>query len=121
MMSAMPEVIVGRACDLAPGQLVTCIIDGRQVCVANIDGRYVAFRDTCPHQGARLSQGTVAGTMMPSPPHQYKYGMHGCIIRCPWHGWEFDMRSGQAIFDPGRRRLASYDVSVVNGDIAVHY
>jgi nitrite reductase (NADH) small subunit len=117
----MTAVIVGRVGDLAPGQLMTCTIDGRQVCVANIDGNLVAFRNICPHQGARLSQGTITGTMMPSPPHRYEYGMDGCIIRCPWHGWEFDMRSGRAIFDPGKRRLASYDVSVVNGEIAIHY
>jgi nitrite reductase (NADH) small subunit len=117
----MATLVVGRADDLPPGQMTTCTIGNRQVCVANASGRLVAFRDACPHQGARLSQGTIGGTMIHSLPQRYAYGLEGCVIRCPWHGWEFDMRFGHALFDPGKRRIASYDVSVENGDIIVHY
>ncbi|MPY85957.1 MAG: Rieske 2Fe-2S domain-containing protein [Actinophytocola sp.] len=115
----MERTIVGRATDLPPGKHLGIMLGNRPVCVANVDGEFVAFRDSCPHQGARLSTGTVGGTMLPSDPHSYQYGLEGCVVRCPWHGWEFDMRTGESLFDRGRRRIAHYEVQVEDGNIVL--
>lgn len=48
-------------------------------------------------------------------PGTYEMSRHGEILRCPWHGWEFDVRSGQSWFDPAKVRVKSYDVTVVPG------
>jgi 3-phenylpropionate/trans-cinnamate dioxygenase ferredoxin subunit len=47
-----------------------------------------------------------------SEPGEYEYDRDGELLRCPWHGWEFDVRTGQSWFDPRRVRVRSYDVAV---------
>ena len=66
-------------------------------------GQIHAYRNACPHAGAPVCRGRVSGTSMPSKVHEYIYGLDGCILRCPWHGWEFDLRSGRHIADPKNR------------------
>jgi len=99
-----------RSSDLPIGAGRRIEVNGRGVLVVNIDGTVHAVRDACPHQGARLSSGGIAGTMRSSAPGQLVYGDEGCIARCPWHGWEFDIRTGRALFDPDRVSLARYRV-----------
>jgi len=45
-------------------------------------------------------------------PGEYEYSREGEILRCPWHGWEFDMRTGQSWFDPKKVRVRQYQVTV---------
>jgi nitrite reductase/ring-hydroxylating ferredoxin subunit len=45
----------------------------------------------------------VSGTSLPSKVYEYIYGREGCILRCPWHGWEFDLRTGEHLVDPETR------------------
>jgi 3-phenylpropionate/trans-cinnamate dioxygenase ferredoxin subunit len=47
-----------------------------------------------------------------APPGQYVYGRSGEIIRCPWHGWEFDILTGKSIYDPHKCLVRTYDVTV---------
>lgn len=50
--------------------------------------------------------------MLPSPPQEYIYGMENLVLACPWHGWEFDIRTGQALFDPSGVAVRAYPVKV---------
>jgi nitrite reductase (NADH) small subunit len=79
------------------------------------DDRFFSVRSTCPHQRANLSQGYLSGTNLPSDVGVYEYGRHQEIARCPWHGWEFDLRSGRSLHDPDGQRVKAYTV-VVEGD-----
>lgn len=47
--------------------------------------------------------GRLSGTPLPSKVYEYIYGREGCILRCPWHGWEFDLTTGEQIVDPETR------------------
>jgi 3-phenylpropionate/trans-cinnamate dioxygenase ferredoxin subunit len=49
---------------------------------------------------------------MPSKPSEYIWGREGEILRCPWHGWEFDIITGRSIFNPHRTRVKTYEVTV---------
>ena len=86
----------------------------------NVDGRLFAIRNVCPHQGAPLCTGVVGGTMLPSAPHEYVYGMGGKVIRCPWHKFEFDLETGRSLHDPDRLRVATFPVTVEDGRVVVH-
>ena len=81
----------------------------------------MAVRNWCPHKGAPLCKGPVTGTMLPSEPGAYKWGMEGAVIRCPWHGWEFDLRSGTTLFGTDRRKLIRYEVSVRDGRVLLGF
>ena len=50
--------------------------------------------------------------MLPAEPNQYHYGLHGRVLRCPWHGWEFDITTGEMIFVPDPVHARSYEVAV---------
>ena len=53
--------------------------------------------------------------MESSAPGDYRYSRQGEIIRCPWHGWEFDVRTGKSWCDPGKLRARNYAVAVMPG------
>jgi nitrite reductase (NADH) small subunit len=72
-----------------------------------------------PHQGAPLCAGKVTGTMLPGAPDQLEWAMDGQVVRCPWHGWEFDLDSGRALFAISKDRAATYPVQVSDGRVAV--
>ena len=52
------------------------------------------------------------GTNVATAPYEYVYAREGEIIKCPWHGWEFDIATGQSVFNPHRVRIQTYDVTV---------
>ena len=57
--------------------------------------------------------------MVPSAPGEYVYGLEGQIIRCPHHGWEFDLESGASVFTGATARLIRYPVEIENDHIFV--
>jgi len=83
------------------------------------DGTLYAVRNRCPHHGGPLCRGKLGGTMLPSAPGEHRYGLEGFVLRCPWHGWEFDIRTGRPLFDIDRSRVAVYEVSVEEGEVFV--
>jgi len=105
--------------ELRPGERMIVKVEGRSIGVFNVDGRLYALRNTCPHQGAPLCAGTLSGTMIPSDPQRYVYGKEDRVLRCPWHGWEFDIATGVSLFDP-RKRVHSYPVTVADGILVIN-
>ena len=77
-----------------------------EIGVFNVGGELRAYRNACPHAGAPVCVGRIARTLLPSRVYEYLYGKEGFILRCPWHGWEFDLRTGEHVVDP-RVRLKS--------------
>lgn len=108
----MPKHIVCTVDELPPGGRKVLEIAGRSIGVFNLGGEYFALRNRCPHQGGPLCQGRLTGFLMARVPGEYEYTRRGEILRCPWHGWEFDVRTGQSWFDPARTRVRTYPVSV---------
>jgi 3-phenylpropionate/trans-cinnamate dioxygenase ferredoxin subunit len=90
-------------------------IDGRGVVVFNVKDEFYALSDTCPHKGGSLSEGRITGLVESSEPGKYCHSRAGEIVRCPWHQWEFDIKTGRSWCDPRRLRLMKYDVAVEPG------
>ena len=106
--------------DLAPGEKLRVISGGRTIVVCRSQsGEFFAVSDNCPHQGASLCAGALEGTTVPSPPGEYRWGREGEILRCPWHAWEFDIRTGQSLVGDRSTRVATYDVSVSGDDVVM--
>ncbi len=108
----MPRCVVGTVSELPPGTRKIVVVGGRSIGVFNIRGRFYALRNRCPHQGAPLCLGKIKGTTLPGKPYEYVYGRDQEIIRCPWHGWEFEIATGRTYFNPHRMRVKTYDVTV---------
>ena len=77
----MPDswVPIATVADSPPGSTQELVAGGRIVALFNIDGDYFALDGVCPHQGGPIGKGFLCGE----------------IVTCPWHGWQFNVRSGQ--------------------------
>lgn len=104
-----------RVLELPPGERKIVDIGGRSIGIFNVHGEFYALRNICPHQFAPLCLGKITGTTLPSKVGEYNYGREGEIIRCPWHGWEFDITTGKSIFNPHKVKVRSYEVSIEKG------
>jgi nitrite reductase/ring-hydroxylating ferredoxin subunit len=111
----MPRHIIGRASELLSGSRRLVHVGGRAIVVFNIKGELFALSDTCPHRGASLSNGVLTGLVTSNGPGDYSYSKAGEIIRCPWHQWEFDVRTGRSHCDPKRMRLMQFTACVETG------
>ncbi len=111
----MAKHVVARTSDLQSGARKVVEIAGRSIGVFNVNGEYFALRNSYPHQGGLLCEGRLSGFLQASLPGEYLYSRPGEMLRCPWHGWEFDVRTGQSWFDPARTRVRSYHVDIVPG------
>lgn len=95
-------------------------VNGRPVGVISIGEEFFAISDRCPHMGASMCAGSLSGTFVASEPHEYVYGKAGRVIRCPWHGWEFDLESGRSLLEPKRFGLKTYRVTQLDGEVVLH-
>jgi nitrite reductase/ring-hydroxylating ferredoxin subunit len=83
------------------------------------ENEFRAIANTCPHEGALLSDGRLTGTTLPSEVGEYKYGRVGEIVRCPWHAYEFDTKSGEALFGERKMRVKTYPVRISDGRVHI--
>jgi nitrite reductase/ring-hydroxylating ferredoxin subunit len=111
----MSKHVVAAAKDLPPGTRKLVDVAGRTIVVFNIRGEFFALLNRCPHQGGNLCEGKLIGLLESPEPGDYRYTRTGEILRCPWHGWEFDVRTGQSYCEPDRIRTKRYDVAVEPG------
>ena len=111
----MPRHVVARAAELPPGARKLVRAGSRAILVLNVNGELFALSDACPHRGGSLFRGKLTGAVSSSAPGRYALARCGEILRCPWHGWEFDIRTGQSWCDPARIRARRYTVQVEAG------
>jgi 3-phenylpropionate/trans-cinnamate dioxygenase ferredoxin component len=90
--------------DLKDGKLYPVEVDGELICLARVDGQVCAFTDNCTHISGPLNQG----------------GFDGHVVTCPWHGAQFDVRSGKVLRGPARQDLYTYQVRVEGEKIKVY-
>lgn len=88
--------------DLAPGRSKKVTVNGRAIALFNVDGKFYAIHNSCPHEGGPLADGRLKGY----------------VVACPWHDLAFDIRNGQGT-DGGGYCVGSYEVRVEGTDIWV--
>ena len=101
----MTRYVVAPAAELSPGVRRIVQLGGRSIGVFNVDGDYYAIRNRCPHQGGPLCLGALTSLTRPRfhehLPPEIEFSPDHRLIRCPWHAWEFDMSTGEAVFGEG--------------------
>ncbi|HWL05612.1 MAG TPA: Rieske (2Fe-2S) protein [Xanthobacteraceae bacterium] len=108
--------VVARADEIGPGQSKLVTARGREIGIFNVNGDYFALANKCPHEGASLCKGRIIGLAEADEPGQYRLSRQGELLRCPWHGWEFDIRTGQSWCDPENTRVRAYSTRVESGE-----
>ena len=89
--------------DLPSGGALAVEVQGRKIALFNVDGTIYAIDDTCTHSGGPLSEGVLSGS----------------AVICPWHGAEFDLRTGEVLGPPAESPTPSYAVRVIGDSIEV--
>jgi nitrite reductase/ring-hydroxylating ferredoxin subunit len=89
----------------------------RVIVVRKHDGSVCALRDVCPHMGAALSDGNVQKLVVGDRPLERRMSER-LVVRCPWHGHEFDTDSGRCAADRAQR-VRVYNASVENGIVVI--
>lgn len=112
----MTRHVVATTDEIEPGGRKVVVVEDREIVIFNLAGDYVGLLNRCPHQGGRLCDGVVTGHITSREPGTVTYSRPGEIIRCPWHGWFFDLRTGQSWGEPERVKTRHYDVRVTGGD-----
>jgi nitrite reductase/ring-hydroxylating ferredoxin subunit len=115
MAAVRREFVVAEASEIPPGSRKIVQLAGRSIGIFNIDGEFFALTNTCPHAGAELCRGTRSGFVRSRSPGEYDYIRRGEVLRCPWHQWEFDIRTGRSWWDPAKVRVRSYETHLARG------
>lgn len=95
-------VRVASTADVKPGQAVVVEVNGKTLAVFNVDGAFHAIDNTCVHRGGPLGEGDI----------------HGKVVACPWHGWQFDVTTGECVKNPAAK-VEVYQVKVEGEEIKV--
>tara|TARA_R110002110_G_scaffold136289_1_gene320992 strand:- start:187 stop:621 length:435 start_codon:yes stop_codon:yes gene_type:complete len=114
---ARTKHVVATLAEMPPGSRKLVTIGTREIALFNIDGEFFAVLDRCPHQKGSLCKGKLIGLVESAAPGEYRYSRPQQIVRCPWHGWEFDLRTGQSRVDPSSIRVRPYTVEVADGSV----
>jgi nitrite reductase/ring-hydroxylating ferredoxin subunit len=111
------KVVVGLVADFADGDRKIIEVNGKSIGVFRIGDQFYALRNRCPHQFGPLCMGTLAPRAISDGPGDVRMDPGPPLIACPWHGWEYDLATGQSFAGPGRGNLAvrSYEVDVLPG------
>jgi 3-phenylpropionate/trans-cinnamate dioxygenase ferredoxin subunit len=109
------KFVVGRASDIAEGERILVDVDGRSVGIFNVGGVFYAMLNKCPHMGAELCKGDVLNLIEADAPGEVRIDHGTTFIVCPWHGWEYDIATGQSWCNPDRTRARPFSVDVERG------
>lgn len=112
----MARHVVSRVADIPVGASKVVSVRGRPIAVFNVGGEFFAVLDRCPHEGASLSCGARVGLVQSDEPGRFSFSRPGEFVRCPWHGWEFDIRTGQSWCDPKSTKVRAFEVKVEPGE-----
>jgi nitrite reductase/ring-hydroxylating ferredoxin subunit len=89
--------------DVPVGSMFQIEVDGEQVALANVDGQVYAFSGACTHRGGPLIEGDLDGE----------------VVTCPWHGGQFNVRTGEVITMPPGENIRTYPVQIEGNDVRV--
>jgi nitrite reductase/ring-hydroxylating ferredoxin subunit len=96
-------VAVAQTADLAPGQMKFVAVERERIVLANVDGAFYALRDVCGHRNAPLSRGRL----------------DGCIIECPLHFAQFDVRTGKLVDGPISADVPAYETRIEGDTVLI--
>ena len=108
------KFVVSRLDEFQPGERRIIRANGRDIGVFRVDDRFYAVRNRCPHQGGPLCVGRVFPRIVSERPGEFRLDDGPPLVVCPWHGWQYDMATGQS-YAPGDPHVRSYNVSVEQG------
>lgn len=116
------RVTACRTDELDDGERLLITVGRKRIGLFRVDGRFFALHGVCPHAGGALCEGPLTGTTRAAAGDGdffgYEYDREGHVLRCAWHGWEFDVESGRSLVD-SRIGARTYPVHVDDGSVVI--
>jgi nitrite reductase/ring-hydroxylating ferredoxin subunit len=109
------RVVVAPLSSFHDGERRIVEVGGRSIGVFRVAERFYGIRNRCPHQGGPLCLGRVLGDAMSDGPGEARVSGETLRIACPWHGWEYDLDSGQSFMGGAMAGVRSYGAGVQSG------
>jgi nitrite reductase/ring-hydroxylating ferredoxin subunit len=110
------KVIVSKLEDFPDGDRKIIDVNGRSVGVFRFGNTFYAVRNRCPHQWGPLCVGRIASRPTAAVPGAFEMADDEVpLIACPWHGWEYDLATGQSWMGPGHVDARTYEVEIESG------
>lgn len=110
---------IGKEVDFSVKGCHVVEVKGRKIGIYKIEDTFYAISNTCPHKAGPLCVGPSVGTMLPSNSNEFEYGMEDRVVRCPWHGFEFEITTGEPLFGTSSKKAPVYPVSSIDGDLYI--
>jgi nitrite reductase/ring-hydroxylating ferredoxin subunit len=95
-------IAVAKVAEVSPGTAKVVLVAGRPVALFNVGGTFYATDGVCLHRGGPVGEGLLEGTR----------------VTCPWHGWEYDVRTGENVGNPAAK-LRTFSVTVEGDDVII--
>lgn len=109
------RVVVAPVSAFLDGERRIVTVGGRSIGVFRVGEHFYAIRNRCPHQGGPLCLGHVLGDAVADAPGDARISADPLRIACPWHGWEYDLDSGQSFLGGAMAGVRSYGVGLERG------
>jgi nitrite reductase/ring-hydroxylating ferredoxin subunit len=106
------RIVVCRLDEFPPGERRIVQAGRRSIGVFRVGDRFYAINNYCPHQGGPLCLGRTKPWVSSSGPGEFVLAEDDALVACPWHGWEYDLATGQSFLGPGEPPVRTYEVSV---------
>lgn len=110
---------VAKTTELPPGTRKIVTIENREIGIFNVHGKLFAIRNICPHRSGPLCKGRTRPLVISQGDLNIGYEREDEIIKCPWHQWEFDLRTGKSITDDDLR-IRTYAVEIEDDTILIN-
>jgi nitrite reductase/ring-hydroxylating ferredoxin subunit len=111
--------VVAKADEIQAGACKIVTVKGREIGIFKVGDGFYGLINRCPHQGAPLCRGEIVSRLVAPSPGDYRLTRQGEMLRCPWHCWEFDIRTGQSLCDPNSVQARAFDVAAEPGKTLV--
>ena len=111
-------VDVGALSDFGERDVRVVFAEGREIGIVRWGGSVYAVANVCPHQRGPVCRGMLGGRLTGSAPGTMEMDDDTPVLGCPWHGWEFDLRTGRALWDE-RYGVRTFPARVQNGRVLV--
>jgi 3-phenylpropionate/trans-cinnamate dioxygenase ferredoxin subunit len=109
------RVVVAPLSGFGDGERRIVEVGGRSIGVFRVGESFYGIRNRCPHQGGPLCLGHVLGDAVSDSPGRASISLDPLRIACPWHGWEYDLDSGQSFLGGAMAGVRSYGAGVAPG------
>jgi nitrite reductase/ring-hydroxylating ferredoxin subunit len=115
---AVVRIVVSRLDEFPPGERRIVRAGPRSIGVFRIGDAFYAINNYCPHQGGPLCEGRTKPWLTSGRPGEFVLDESATLLACPWHGWEYDLATGQSFLGPGEAPVRTYAVSVEPAEAA---